>query len=327
MAVAVIANTADPVLEGVWQYSTDGTNWFDVGVVADGPAALVLSAGTRIRFLPVSIFHGVPAALTVRALDGNYAGGVTVGAGRATVDTSLNADPTVISSNLANLTTTVDAAIIPPVVPDPPAPDPDPDPPADDPPPIDPPAVNPPVAAPPSSSPTPRANPRGGPGIVSPLPELPLPVSVELVSSTTDPLSDRLELVKTVVRLVAPERIIQNIQQFVHAYSDHLLWQDLDDMKKDLRSNKGEFFTAGSAVTITSVFTAGYVLWTLRSGWLLTTLLAQMPAWRLIDPLVVLDYLNDDDDLEDDSLETMLDDAPSDDEQPTPPEQPETALV
>ena len=36
--------------------------------------------------------------------------------------------------------------------------------------------------------------------------------------------------------------------------------------------------------------TVGYVAWTIRGGHLLASILAQMPAWRLIDPLPVLEY-------------------------------------
>ena len=68
---------------------------------------------------------------------------------------------------------------------------------------------------------------------------------------------------------------------------------------------------AGSAAGVTTTLTAGYVLWTIRIGWLVTSLLAQMPAWRMVDPLVVLDYLdgeesNKKEDDEDDSLESLV---------------------
>lgn len=43
---------------------------------------------------------------------------------------------------------------------------------------------------------------------------------------------------------------------------------------------------AGASLTV------GYVVWMLRGGMLITSLLAQMPAWRIIDPLVVLDSLD-----------------------------------
>jgi hypothetical protein len=50
------------------------------------------------------------------------------------------------------------------------------------------------------------------------------------------------------------------------------------------------------------------VLWLVRGEVLLTSLLASLPAWRLIDPLPVLSFLNkrSDDEEEDDSIEATV---------------------
>ena len=55
----------------------------------------------------------------------------------------------------------------------------------------------------------------------------------------------------------------------------------------------------------------GYVLWLLRGGVLLSSLLSSLPAWRLVDPLPILGRLDDEDDEddeqdEDDSLEALV---------------------
>ena len=51
----------------------------------------------------------------------------------------------------------------------------------------------------------------------------------------------------------------------------------------------------------------GYVLWLLRGGLLVGSLLSSLPAWRLVDPLPILSRLDDDEDNdEDDSLESMV---------------------
>jgi hypothetical protein len=64
----------------------------------------------------------------------------------------------------------------------------------------------------------------------------------------------------------------------------------------------------GTALTVSTAFTVGYVIWMLRGGMLLTSLIAQMPAWRLIDPLVVLNRTNEFfDDGEQETLETIVD--------------------
>jgi hypothetical protein len=56
---------------------------------------------------------------------------------------------------------------------------------------------------------------------------------------------------------------------------------------------------AGASLTV------GYVVWMLRGGMLITSLLAQMPAWRIIDPLVVLDSLDKGTD-DDESLGSLV---------------------
>ncbi len=69
------------------------------------------------------------------------------------------------------------------------------------------------------------------------------------------------------------------------------LWTDLDAMDQKLMSHVTTHDLAvGAALAVSTGFTVGYVLWMLRGGMLLTSLLAQMPAWRLVDPLVVLSH-------------------------------------
>ena len=49
------------------------------------------------------------------------------------------------------------------------------------------------------------------------------------------------------------------------------------------------------------------LIWLLRGGVLLSSLLSSLPAWRLVDPLPVLSRLSDDSDDEDDtSLEELV---------------------
>jgi len=49
----------------------------------------------------------------------------------------------------------------------------------------------------------------------------------------------------------------------------------------------------------------GYVVWMLRGGVLITSLLAQMPAWRIVDPLVILESLDQSDE-DDESIGSLL---------------------
>jgi hypothetical protein len=65
-----------------------------------------------------------------------------------------------------------------------------------------------------------------------------------------------------------------------------------------------------SAAVTSAGLTVGYVVWLLRGGMLLSSFLVQMPAWRMIDPLAVLQYGRRDEDGEHDqsveSLETII---------------------
>ncbi len=71
-----------------------------------------------------------------------------------------------------------------------------------------------------------------------------------------------------------------------------------------------EKIVIGSTMTATTGFSIGYVFWLLRGEVLLTSLLASLPAWRLIDPLPVLSSLNksanEDEDEDDDSIEAAV---------------------
>ena len=71
-----------------------------------------------------------------------------------------------------------------------------------------------------------------------------------------------------------------------------------------------------------SMFSVGYVLWTLRGGHLLTTFLATMPAWRLMDPLPVLQSFaasRDEDEEDDGGLAEIVRKR----SKPTPPKPPQ----
>ncbi len=62
-----------------------------------------------------------------------------------------------------------------------------------------------------------------------------------------------------------------------------------DETQKDGQSPLSlEHMAAGATVSVVSAFSVGYALWTLRGGYLLTSFLAALPAWQMIDPLPVL---------------------------------------
>ena len=76
----------------------------------------------------------------------------------------------------------------------------------------------------------------------------------------------------------------------------------------------------GTSVTLSSGLSVGYILWLLRGGTLLASVMASLPAWRAIDPLPILDTLGGDDESDTETLESMVeesDDEPAEDQPDT----------
>ncbi len=68
-----------------------------------------------------------------------------------------------------------------------------------------------------------------------------------------------------------------------------LLKNSLDSLKDETtRESRIEKTVIGSAIAASTGLSAGYVIWLIRSGVLLSSLLSTMPAWQLADPLAIL---------------------------------------
>jgi VCBS repeat-containing protein len=102
--------------------------------------------------------------------------------------------------------------------------------------------------------------------------------------------------------------------------ADGQFWNDLDTLREEMqRPEKTLRLLAGVASAGTIGLSVVYILWTIRAGYLLASLLSSMPAWRFIDPLPILDQFdsaarrrrdakNDDSEGDDDeSLQTLVD--------------------
>ncbi len=107
--LAIVGNSANAATQGVWQYSTDGANWYAVGTVGDNASslALVLSASTQVRFVPVADYNGTPPSLTIRAIDDTYAGTFTSGNSRTTINSGTNGGSSAISGSTREIVTNV----------------------------------------------------------------------------------------------------------------------------------------------------------------------------------------------------------------------------
>ncbi|MDR3491415.1 MAG: DUF4347 domain-containing protein, partial [Gammaproteobacteria bacterium] len=105
--IAVVGNTANATTQGVWQYSTNGTTWYNVGTVGDNTTALALSAAADLRFVPVANYSGTPPSLVIRALDNTYSGTFTSGATLAHINSALNGGTSAIASSTNTISTSV----------------------------------------------------------------------------------------------------------------------------------------------------------------------------------------------------------------------------
>jgi hypothetical protein len=85
--------------------------------------------------------------------------------------------------------------------------------------------------------------------------------------------------------------------------------QQLNQLQEEIRQQLNlDKNTVASTLAVSTGLSVGYVLWLVRGGVLLSSLLSSLPAWRLIDPLPILAHLNRQKhgDEDDDSLEGML---------------------
>ncbi|MEZ5739634.1 MAG: DUF4347 domain-containing protein [Burkholderiaceae bacterium] len=125
------------------------------------------------------------------------------------------------------------------------------------------------------------------------------------------PISSRLSALPV---SVAPDRTDgQPRDIYERARLDGYSLANLERASSQLRefSRSGEKFdrqVVASTVAVSTGVSIGYVIWLVRGGALLSSLLASLPAWRSIDPLPVLNSLNDQarNDADEESLESML---------------------
>ena len=82
--------------------------------------------------------------------------------------------------------------------------------------------------------------------------------------------------------------------------------EQIDSFEKKLSRNVSmDGRVVGSVGVVTTGFSVGYLIWAVRGGMLLSGVLSQIPAWTMLDPLLVIDGEGKDDDKE--SLQTIMD--------------------
>ena len=82
------------------------------------------------------------------------------------------------------------------------------------------------------------------------------------------------------------------------------MWNELDKHMQDVESQmQGDLIVVGAAGAATSSFMVGVVAWGLRTGFLASGLMAQLPAWRAVDPLLIMQGSGESDN---ESLEDLI---------------------
>jgi parallel beta-helix repeat protein len=80
-----------------------------------------------------------------------------------------------------------------------------------------------------------------------------------------------------------------------------------NDAENSIRLDKN---VVASTTAVTTTLSIGYVIWLVRGGALLSSLLAALPAWRAVDPLPILGTMaENEEDQDDDSLDAMIEKA------------------
>ena len=83
-----------------------------------------------------------------------------------------------------------------------------------------------------------------------------------------------------------------------------VMWNELDQQLGNIESQiHGDLIVVGAAGAAASSFTVGVVAWGLRTGFLASGMLAQLPAWRAVDPLLIMQGSGEGDD---ESLEDLM---------------------
>lgn len=106
LAGIAISGDASTASQGVWQYSTDGSTWFDLGSVSSS-SALLLAPTAKLRFVPAADWNGTPGSLAVHPVDSTFGGSFTSGASRQTFDTSGAGGSSAVGASSVSVSTSI----------------------------------------------------------------------------------------------------------------------------------------------------------------------------------------------------------------------------
>jgi hypothetical protein len=115
--------------------------------------------------------------------------------------------------------------------------------------------------------------------------------------------SENLGELKTVLRKLDITTLPPDVYELVRGSLDAVQ----EEMGNEILIGKT---VVGSAIATSVGLSAGYVVWMLKGGSLMASVLSSLPAWQLADPLAILvgTKEDEDEDEDDDTLETIIKD-------------------
>ncbi|KAA3654257.1 MAG: DUF4347 domain-containing protein [Proteobacteria bacterium] len=145
------------------------------------------------------------------------------------------------------------------------------------------------------------------------------PATADTPHSDTASLRVALSSTDVLALLYTPTDVVTQVSvegQVSSAFREARLEQALAQLRQQADEEAiGTQQGIGVSVVTGAGLTIGYVAWLIRGGVLLTSLLSTMPAWRLLDPLPILNSSgNKRGGTDDDSLEALVDTAPAEPE-------------
>ena len=98
-----------------------------------------------------------------------------------------------------------------------------------------------------------------------------------------------------------PETEINDAAEPYDLFETNVLWKSMDNLGAIIaKDGVMRTLIAGSAFLFAAIGSVAYVIWTVWGGYLLSSMVALMPHWQLMDPLPVLDDEADETDPQDD---------------------------
>ena len=87
-----------------------------------------------------------------------------------------------------------------------------------------------------------------------------------------------------------------------------ILWRELDAFRNSSDAEAAfDSIAIGSVGTVSSGLIVGYVVWALRSGLLMSSIVASMPVWNMLDPMAIVSVSDAGENREDESLQDIVD--------------------